>query len=304
MTTKWDLLPLPIIIEIISWLNQDSVIDLSLVSKQLNNIIANEPGNKNKIIPVFEISGNSAWKFACNLRNHFLSNSTANKLQGYHIMRFNGVHKFDYNDDATHAQMLQILKNVKMKGITTLDLSSPFPTCCTNWFLAYILTNMLPRLRGVDFSNTNVSDGTLQRFSTICPLLEKITLHNNNNTFGISLSGYSMCSSSNLKEINMDNTVFYIYDRITDLNNHQDIFLFYNCCKALKCVSIKNMKYSTLLVDNDEDVDDEQKMILTQNLLIKFVRNAPSALRWLRSDLTEENMKMLRLERPGIELLN
>ena len=311
MTTKWDLLPVPIVIEIISWLNQDSVTDLSLVSKQLNNIIANEPGNKNTIIPVFEIRGNSAWKFANKLRHHFLSNSTANKLQGYQLMRFNDVHKFGCNDaPIPHpTQLLHILKNVQMKGITTLDISSPFPTCCTNWILSYILPNILPQLRGVDFSNTDISDGILQRFSQFCPHLEKITLQNNNNTFGISLSGYSMCSSKNLKEINMDDTVFYMYDGIADLDNHQEIFLLYQCCKALQCVSIKNMKYSTLLDDDDDGDDDNeydelQKMIYTQNLLIKFVRNAPPVLRWLRSDLTQENIKMLRLERPGIELVN
>ena len=41
-----------------------------------------------------------------------------------------------------------------------------------------------------------------------------------------------------------------------------------------------------------------------QNALIKFVRNAPSTLRWFRSDLTPDNMTTLRLEQPGIELLN
>ena len=38
--------------------------------------------------------------------------------------------------------------------------------------------------------------------------------------------------------------------------------------------------------------------------LIKFVRNAPPTLRWFRSDLTSDNMEMLRMERPEIELLN
>jgi hypothetical protein len=38
----------PIIIEIISCLDQESLMNLSLVSKQLRNIIANEPGNEKK----------------------------------------------------------------------------------------------------------------------------------------------------------------------------------------------------------------------------------------------------------------
>jgi hypothetical protein len=58
------------------------------------------------------------------------------------------------------------------------------------------------------------------------------------------------------------------------------------------------MEYSFLF-----DNFDDQKITFTQNALIKFVRNAPSSIRWFRSDLTLENMNMLRMERPGIELL-
>ena len=44
--------------------------------------------------------------------------------------------------------------------------------------------------------------------------------------------------------------------------------------------------------------------ILPQNVLIKFVQNAPASLRWFRSDLSEANMNMLRLERPEIQFVN
>ena len=44
--------------------------------------------------------------------------------------------------------------------------------------------------------------------------------------------------------------------------------------------------------------------ILPQNVLIKFVRNAPASLRWFRSDLSEATMNMLRLERPEIQFVN
>ena len=41
-----------------------------------------------------------------------------------------------------------------------------------------------------------------------------------------------------------------------------------------------------------------------QNMLIKFVRKAPSSLQWFRSDLTQGNIDMLQSERPGIELVS
>jgi hypothetical protein len=42
-----------IIIQIVNWLDQESLMKLSLVSKQLHDIICNEPGNEKKMHPVF-----------------------------------------------------------------------------------------------------------------------------------------------------------------------------------------------------------------------------------------------------------
>jgi hypothetical protein len=67
----------------------------------------------------------------------------------------------------------------------------------------------------------------------------------------------------------------------------------------LERVSIRNAYW---YMDNVGHVADH--FIVPQNVLIKFVRNAPPSLCWFRSDLTPENMNMLRLERPDIELLN
>ncbi|MGK3762516.1 MAG: hypothetical protein ACI8RD_014834 [Bacillariaceae sp.] len=63
------------------------------------------------------------------------------------------------------------------------------------------------------------------------------------------------------------------------------------CSKALERVSIRNAKWQK---------DGDNTNTVPQNALIKLVRNAPS-LRWFRSDLTQDNIDMLRLERPEIE---
>ena len=130
-------------------------------------------------------------------------------------------------------------------------------------------------------------------------ILEKVTSHNK--TAGIFLDGNAMSSSMNLKEINMNNTVFYYYgdeekDCMLDLNNHQEIFIFHRCCKILECNPIKNVKFTYYRFG--------APVSIPQNELIKFVRNSPRSWRWFRSDLIPHNMIMLRLERPGIELLN
>ncbi|MGK3762558.1 MAG: hypothetical protein ACI8RD_014876 [Bacillariaceae sp.] len=293
---RWDLLLTPIIIEIISWLDQESLMNLSLVSKQLYNIIRNEPGNKNKIIPVFEVNGSSTRTFACNLRDHFLNNETGNKLQRYHIMRFKDAKKFTKEIGVSFGELENVLKNVQMNGITSLDLYAPSRTRRHGYnYLTNILSNILPELREVHFSNMIVNDRILRKFSLNCPLLEKVTSHNNG--LGISSDGSEMRFSNNLKKISINNASFFCNHTekniFADFNNHQEMFIFHHCCKVLERVSIQNAKYQNL---RDEKI--------SQNILIKFVRNAPPTLRWFRSDLTSDNMTMLRLERPGIELLN
>ena len=52
-----------------------------------------------------------------------------------------------------------------------------------------------------------------------------------------------------------------------------------------------NMRYYSDWRDDD-----------TQNAWIKLIRNAPSTLRWFRSDLTPDNTTTFRLEQPGVEL--
>ena len=314
IAAKWDL-ETPIIIEIVSWLDQDSLMNLSLVSKQIKNIICanNEPGNKNKIIPVFEVAGTSPGILFQNLLHHFKNNKTKKKLQNYTIMRIKDSNNDDDQSggstDYTDYELVQIINNILtrimnniyLSGITLLDLSSISPATTRNRNML-VLTNTLPRilpkLREVNFSNTCINNGTiLSNFSRFCPLLEKVT---SNNAKNIRVDGGDMLwwagQSNVLKEIFMDNTIFnskFDYrDKFDDLNNHQEIFMFHKCCKAIERVSIRNARNKST----------ETK--ISQEKLVKFVRNAPPTLRWFRSDLTLNNITMLRLERPGIELLN
>jgi hypothetical protein len=291
-TYFWNLqLPVPVIIKTISWLDQESLVNLSFVSIKFNDIIAgNEPGNKNKIIPVFEVKTSLGTLFE-NLRVYFMNKKTRNKLQSYVIMRVKGLDKFqDLNN--------QIAKDIQMNGITSLDLSSG--SRGTTASLISALFSMLPNLRQVDISSKEISlRYILKELFRSCPSLEKLTMHNST---GFCLSAFGMGFPSNIKEIYIDNSYFDAYEndelvRMADLNNHQDTFMFQYCCNALERVSIRNMKL-------DQIYNVKQQLKFNQNASIKFIRNAPQTLRWFRSDLTQKNMKMLRMERPGIELLN
>jgi hypothetical protein len=273
IASKWDI-QTPIIIEIISWINQDDLMNLSLVSKQLHNIIRNEPGNKNKIIPVFEVRVSSFLKLFQNLSRHLLDKKTKKKLQSYRIMVVNNVERFAPNSEEID-QVQQIAKNVQMNGITSLYFSLSSGGGQSIDRNLYLLSKISPGLCEVDFSDISVTNSILEEF----------------------LDGHCMRFSNNLKEIIIDNACFFcerfVINGISNLNNNQEIFLFHKCCKAIERVSIRNAGFAYSQIGK-----------LIQKILIKFVRNAPPTLRWFRSDLTTENMTMLRLERPGIELLN
>ena len=303
ISARWDL-QTPIIIEIFNWLDQESLMNLSLVSKQLHNIIANEPGNKNRIIPVFEVSGSSTQRLFQILRDNFFNQEIKNKLQSYPRMRLNNLHEFDILSDH---EVEQMTRDVRMDWITSLDISSSSsPSSRIAATILPTLTRLLPSLRELDISKSGVIN--MFEFTNNCPLLEKIKADNLVDTY-FYLNGGEMGSCNNLKEIYMDYSSFcyggYSIEKvkISDLNNHHEIFMFHECCKALERVSIRNMKFKDFLSD-DEDDDDDDDEDFTQNALIKFVRNAPPTLHWFRSDLTPDNITMLRMERPGIELLN
>jgi hypothetical protein len=132
--------------------------------------------------------------------------------------------------------------------------------------------------------------------------LEKVTWNNINRSSIVSIDGTDISEATNLREIYMDESTFFHNnlddETLSDLKNHPDRFLFHKCgSTVLERVSIRNAKWCGYS-------RTKHPIIIPQNALIKFVRNAPKSLRWFRSNLTTENMTMLRSERPEIELVN
>ena len=114
----------------------------------------------------------------------------------------------------------------------------------------------------------------------------------------VSVDGQDMRQARNLKEIDMDGACFHgSITKFADLDDdkHSHIFLFHKLHSiVLETVSIKNVR--------SRHSYRSRTRTLPQNALIKFIRNAPMSLRWVRSDLSQDNINMLRSERPEIEL--
>jgi len=299
-TMKWDI-PRSIILNITSWLDQESMMNMSLVSKQLYNTLCGECGNENEIFPVFIVSGKSVQTLVNNLRKHFLNKKTKVKLQTYSIMRFKEPNRFDDEDVSTEDfnQLKLIVKDncIELNGITSLEFISSSSSVFGRFksgYLPCILRIILPNLIRIDFSNmTGYTNGIFKDLFQ-CPLLNKVISHDNDD--GVDLNGLGMELSTNLREIHMDNTVFHCGPYLTnykfaDLNNHQEVFIFHGCSKSLERVSMRNMKFPRSTFN-----DVHYRKTFKQNALIKFVRNAPS-LHWFQSDLSADNIDMLQEER-------
>ena len=285
---------------------QDGLITLTLVSKQVYNKDRKQPGIEWKIVPTIEIrprqQGGSTLALLQQLCNHH------NILRYPHThMRVYDVHKITRSsgqpEDATKQQrnidelldegqaMADITKSCPFDSILSLDMSYSkpilFEPIVVPMILPNILIKILPNLREINLSNICTRRDVLYNVSNQCPHLEKVTWNNirdYTNDACVGLSGWDMRTAKNLKEIIMNNSEFQF-----DLDITRKDRLFYCCSNALERVSISNARW----LNNP----------LPQSVLINFVRNVPT-LRWFRSDLTEENKNMLRLERPDIEFLN
>jgi hypothetical protein len=156
----------------------------------------------------------------------------------------------------------------------------------------------MPCLQEIDLSNANVTESALGYFAYECPVLKKVVW--NNHYANTSMSGKALKMCQHLKEIYMDDSVF-TYDfgesqLILAPAEWRDYCIFYHCNEKLERVSLKNAKCREPRVFSSPGPTQIFPQI---GGLIKFVRNTPS-LRWFRSDLSPENVAILRGERPEV----
>ena len=150
----------------------------------------------------------------------------------------NDVHD-NLSPDAYMELQRETMRKVRFTGITSLDLDG-YPFRHRNfqdrvYQNIYIISFILPNLREVNFSYMPVTGLNLFNFSMNCPLLEKVTLNNddifenNNNAFAaIRLDGSDMRHSNSLKEIYLDSSRFEcgLYrNAIEDLNDQPEVYI-------------------------------------------------------------------------------
>ena len=240
-----------------------------------------------------------------------------------------------YDDDKIETGTRGML----MPGILSLNAASlnraEVPHC-----LLHAIFRMVPNLQQLDLSNVDTHSNILQKLSEHCPQIETINLnfstYRNRNLFFVYADGWMLQSMESLKELYFDNCKFIFYDifindnnedngdesdndindlpvseynAMSDLNYYPDIMLLGKLRHLpLERLSIRNLNcdgFTTQVRDRNGDaVSNRLPSAMSQNMLIKFVRNAPSTLVWFRSDLSAANIQMLQSERPGMEFVS
>ena len=326
--------PISLLVGMIGYLDNASLIALCLVSKQFCTIIRNGHGMDNKLVRVFELRCSDDWnyyRFISHMKGYFEDDHQKRILQGHQHLKVHDVCKFnDYCRPDTVTKCKSVI--VRMTGIVSLDISSPLPisgdVVPTSLYhvgsLPQVLSYMLPNLQQLDCSHTRMSAWILEEFALQCPRLEIIKRNNipdgsiDHDHLNILADGYNLRMTSNLKEIYFDNCFFEFVDEfeegedieddedmeyaaMTNLKKYPKLSLLYLLCKdnsVLERVSMRNARRSKF--NNPQ----QTQTVLPQDALIKFVRNAPSTLNWFRSDLSAANIQVLQLEKPGIQFLN
>lgn len=161
------------------------------------------------------------------------------------------------------------------------------------------LCHAFPNLRQLNMTSLPLSSDDAPYicdcFCKCCPNLARLTWNGCRGHHH--LFGRSFRSASNLTELFLDDGRFFADDNhmsaLSGAAHDRNYIFMFRRCQSLTRLSIKNASCRI------EDFQDIIFQPVPQEMLIKMVRLHPT-LRWLRSDLTPENVTMLKQERPEI----
>jgi len=303
-------LPTECRIIILNFLRRADLVSVSVVSRQLHEDCWSE-WIDNKIIPAYEIIPRTPSPQRCGFfstaamlcllcHNQINNNDRFSRYTHLKVHRVNELCSISAPDVRT--VVTNWVENsddqVRVDRVLSLDISVPPRATQVYGSAITALASLMPNVREVDLSNIRLRDESrlVSMFQDTFSSLEKLTW---NRSEECPSSGYPFRNCDQLKEIIMDDSFFPItrnlLHKLLDLTGHDDIFML-RYCKTIERLSIRRAKWRRPGKEHNEDIP--------QSVLVKFARRAPPSLRWFRSDLTKENIAMLRKERPMVEFLN
>lgn len=183
-----------------------------------------------------------------------------------------------------------------LQSVTCLNLSAS-PKAKYQPLLEYntvmSVIQILPNLQELDLSYNGMryNDSLLNKLKDIkkiCPDLNSIKWNGRRG---------SLPRMRKLAVLHLDDSQIFFNSeemRMIEFGN-MNHYLFYQIT-GLECLSIKNACYRTA-------EEPDKRHPFSQEMLIQLVRFHPT-LRWLRSDLTEENIAMLKQQKPEVMIVS
>jgi hypothetical protein len=295
----FDDIPAECNVHILQFLDVDDLASVAQVSRRFNedSLHPSLPQNRTATLTCVRRFDKSAGTFSASTLP-LLQKLRAKALSDQY-WRFNKVKIIGHNvlDNVSNYELVHMVPGrLKLQQVRILDLSFPsnalkkdtkFRVC-----IPAALTFFMPRLQEIDLSNARVAKSALRNFAYVCLALEKITWnHHQANT---TISGEDLDACRGLKELYMDDSVFSIGMNEMHLVVQRDDCIFFRCNTFLERVSLKNAKCRFIIQPHSFSTVE-----FPQIGLVNFVRKTPS-LRWFRSDLSPENVAILKAERPEV----
>lgn len=269
-------------VHILSYLPAEDMNSFAMCGQDCRRVRANESLDQTRTGTIIWTE-NTTFDSFCNIMREsahiFAGNRTRLKIVG--IEHFFWIFSTLENYNAPHLQEVRSLDCSFSKG-RSLGV-----------FSVSALSGIFPNLQEIDLSNTTSAYAFGRPF---LPSVTKITWTDSRSLW---LCGSDFRGVANLTHLVLDTSTFRALGKnlsVANFCNHPSSFMFMKCSR-LERVSLKGatMKHS--------GKEEDEPIPLFQELLINMVRRHPS-FSWLRSDLTAENIAMLKQERPEIAFVS
>lgn len=211
-------------------------------------------------------------------------------------LKVRGLEKLKEPDDYTEGWVDRAPNgDLRLDSITSLDMSAEPKVVQTKINSSEVegVMHILPNLQEVDLSYVYYSSMKLMGLERACRTITRLTWKGCNSFLDID-------GPNRVAHLNVDDCCGhelgygYQFHLAMETGNLHSYCLF-KSFPNLECLSLMNAQ--------SKEYGSNMQQPVSQEFLIKVVRFHPT-LRWLRSDLTDENIVMLKLEKPQVTLVN
>ena len=199
-----------------------------------------------------------------------------------------GLEKLVPSPMAAVRTFLQANKKNKLPGVKSLDISDDSR-------LIGALSLIFPNLESIDLTHVHAAaQYAIESLCKNCHSLSKVTWKRlQGEGLFIYANGKDFKYQRALRELYIENAIFF-EDSFVVHEQRDACVILEQCSQTLERLDIKNAKFGAFGMTST---------LMEDCVIVGFVRNTPS-LRWLRSNLSSENIAMLKQEHPEVTFVS